>query len=48
MHQDRDHLLLIARDVVSAAMGVPAGEDRMLVALQAIMQQVAPPRIDAF
>lgn len=48
MYEDRDQLLLIARDVVSTAMDVPAGEDRMLVALQAIVQQVGPSRIDAF
>ena len=48
MYEDRDQLLLIARDVVSTAMCVPAGEDRVLVALQAIVQQVVPPRIDAF
>src|SRR3712207_8742640 len=44
----RSQLLLIARDVVSSAMDVPAGEDRTLAALQAIVQQVGPSRIDAF
>ena len=48
MYEDRDQLLLIARDVVSTAMDVPAGEDRMLVALEAIVRQVGPSRIDAF
>jgi hypothetical protein len=48
MYRDRDQLLLIARNVVSTAMDVPAGEDRMLVALQAIVQQVEPGRLDAF
>lgn len=48
MYEDREQRLLIAQNAVSVAMDVPAGEDRILVALQAILQQVAPSRIDAF
>ncbi|KOV87580.1 hypothetical protein [Nocardia sp. NRRL S-836] len=48
MYEDRDQLLRIARDVVVTAMEVPVGEDRMLVALEAIVRQVGPSRIDAF
>ncbi|MEO6082703.1 MAG: hypothetical protein ABIQ18_06315 [Umezawaea sp.] len=48
MPGDREHLLSVARDVVSAGLRAPAGQERTHAALLAIRERVAPPRMDAF
>ncbi len=40
MPHDREHLLLTAREAVTAGMRVPAGEQRMLAALEVIRDDV--------
>jgi len=48
MPGDREYLLPVAREVVSAGLQAPAGEGRTLATLLAIREHVAPSQMDEF
>lgn len=48
MPGDREQLLSVAREVVSAGLRAPSVEDRTLAALLAIREHVAPSQMEAF
>lgn len=48
MPEGREHLLSVAREVVSAGLRAPSGEGRTLAVLLAIREHVAPSQMDEF